>query len=98
MRPDVDRVYHRLASQLHPDHNPDDPEAEARMTELTQAYDLLTAYAENVQRNGGAGEQGCEGTEKRQSEIGNRKSEIRFSQEAVEQTLLIAIRRQDVPT
>jgi hypothetical protein len=74
-------TYRRLAGQLHPDHNPDDPQAEARMTELTHAYDLLTAYAENVQRSGGA-----EG----------RQSEIRFSREAVERTLLITIRRQEM--
>jgi hypothetical protein len=78
---EIRRAYHRLAAQLHPDHNPDDPQAEARMTELTQAYELLTAYAENVQRSGGAEE---------------RQSEIRFSREAVEQTLLIAVRRQEV--
>jgi hypothetical protein len=75
---EIRRAYHRLAGQLHPDHNPDDPEAEARMTELAQAYEFLTAYAENVQRSGG--EHLCT-----------------FSQEAVEQTLLIAIRRRDVP-
>jgi hypothetical protein len=79
---EIRRAYHRLAGQLHPDHNPDDPEAEARMTELAQAYELLTAYAENVQRSGGPEEH---------------QPAIRFSREAVEQTLLIAIRRQDVP-
>jgi len=55
---EIRRAYHRLAGQLHPDHNPDDPEAEARVAELTQAYELLTAYAENVQRSRGAEEQG----------------------------------------
>jgi hypothetical protein len=78
---EIRRAYHRLASQLHPDHNPDDPEAEARMTELAHAHELLTAYAENVQRSGGAEE---------------RQSEIRFSREVVERTLLIAIRRQEM--
>jgi hypothetical protein len=75
---EIRRAYHRLAGQMHPDHNPDNPEAEARMTELTQAYELLTAYAENVQRSG-------------------EEHLCTFSQEAVEQTLLIAIRRQEVP-
>jgi hypothetical protein len=81
---------------MHPDHNPDAPEAEARMTELAHAYELLTAYAENVQGGGGTKEQRCKGTEERPSEIGNRKSEIRFSREAVEQTLLIAVQRQEM--
>ncbi|MGA9351602.1 MAG: GvpL/GvpF family gas vesicle protein [Anaerolineae bacterium] len=85
-------AYHRLADQLHPDHNPDDPKAKDRMTELAQAYELLTAYAE--QGSKGAEEQRSKGAK---SEIGNRKSEIRFSREVVEQTLLIAIRRQEVP-
>jgi hypothetical protein len=74
---EIRRAYHLLAAQLHPDHNPDDPGAEARMTELTQAYELLTAYAENVQRS--RGEHLCT-----------------FSQEAVERTLLIAVRRQEM--
>jgi hypothetical protein len=87
---EIRRAYHQLANQMHPDHNPDDPQAEARMTELTHAHELLTAYAENVQRSEGAGEQGGGGAEERQSEI-------RFGREAVEQTLLMAIRRQDVP-
>jgi hypothetical protein len=72
---EIRRAYHRLAAQLHPDHNPDDPEAEARMTELTHAHQLLTAYTENAHQ-----------------------PKIRFSREMVERTLLIAIRRQEVPT
>ena len=94
---EIRRAYHRLAAQLHPDHNPDDPEAEARMTELAQAYELLTAYAEAVHGCRGAEEQGSRGSEERQSAIGNRKSKIRFSREVVERTLLIAIQRQEVP-
>lgn len=77
---EIRRAYHRLADQLHPDHNPDDPQAEARMTELTQAYQLLTAYAENVHQS-----ETC--TEPSRS--------IRFSREMVGRTLLIAIRRQE---
>jgi len=87
---EIRRAYHRLAGTAHPDHNPDDPEAEARMTELAHAYELLTAYAENVQESGGAEEQGSRGARERQSQI-------QFSREAVERTLLIAIRRQDFP-
>ena len=74
----IKRAYHRLAGQLHPDHNPEDPQAEARMAELTRAYELLTTYAESraLEKADGL---------------------CAFSREAVEQTLLIAIRRQEVP-
>jgi len=78
---EIRRAYHRLAGTAHPDHNPDDPGAEARMTELAQAYNLLTVYAENVQMSRGAEEH---------------QPAIRFSQEAVERTLLIAVRRQEI--
>jgi len=70
---EIRRAYHRLASQMHPDRNPNLPEAEARMTELTRAYQLLTAYADAH-----APQHPCT-----------------YSREAVEQTLLIAIQRQD---
>jgi hypothetical protein len=86
---EIRRAYHRLAGQLHPDHNPDDPQAEARMTELTQAYELLTAYAEAVQE--------CRGAEEQRNRGESPPHLCTFSQEAVEQTLLIAIRRQEVP-
>jgi len=43
---EIQRAYHRQVIQLHPDLNPNLPEAEASMTRLTQAYRLLTAYAE----------------------------------------------------
>jgi hypothetical protein len=69
---EIKRAYHRLAGQLHPDHNHQDPAAEARMTELAQAYHLLTSYAD--------GQAVC-----------------RFDRPTVEQTLLIAIRRQEMP-
>jgi hypothetical protein len=100
---EIKRAYHRLADQLHPDHNPDDPEAEARMAELSRAYELLTAYAENVQGSGGGKEQGSRspeqsegtGAEECQSEIENRKSKIQFDRKAVRGTLLITIRRQE---
>jgi hypothetical protein len=86
----IRRAYHQLAGQMHPDHNADDPEAKDRMTELTQAYELLNTYAEAVQGSKGAREQRSKGAEEQQSEI-------QFGREAVEQTLLIAIRRQEVP-
>jgi hypothetical protein len=67
---EIKRAYRRLASQLHPDHNRQDPAAEARMTELVEAYRLLTSYADN-------------------------QMVCRFDRPAVEQRLLIAIRRQE---
>jgi hypothetical protein len=79
---DSKRAYHRLAGQLHPDHNRQDPDAEARMTELAQAYELLTAYAETAQGSSGAAEH---------------PSGIPFSREVVEGMLLIRVRRQGVP-
>jgi hypothetical protein len=82
---EIKRAYHRLAGQIHPDHNADDPEAKDRMTELTRAYELLTAYAE----------QGSKGAEEQRSR--GAKSKIHFGREAVEQMLLIAIRRQEMP-
>ncbi|MBE3040089.1 MAG: GvpL/GvpF family gas vesicle protein [Chloroflexi bacterium] len=54
---EIQRAYHRQVIQLHPDLNPpkvpapsgnrDYPEIDASMTRLTQAYRLLTAYAES---------------------------------------------------
>lgn len=91
---EIKRAYRRLAAQLHPDHNRQDPEAEARMAELTRVYHYLTTYAENQavlaasehehgereMRNGAApGEPLCV-----------------FTREAVERTLLIAVRRQAI--
>ncbi len=90
---EIRQAYRWLASQLHPDHNPDDPQAEARMAELTRAYELLMAYAENVQRGRGAEEH------KRAPLPSNSLApRLDFSREAVERTLLIAIRRQEIVT
>ncbi|MBI5955977.1 MAG: GvpL/GvpF family gas vesicle protein [Chloroflexi bacterium] len=96
---EIKRAYHRLASQLHPDHNPNSPEAEARMAELTQAYRLLTAYADS-QALFWAGEQGSTRAGVQRSRgVGAHPSTpapqhpCTFSREAVERTLLIAIRR-----
>ncbi len=69
---EIKQAYHRLAGQLHPDHNRQDPEAEAHMTGLTQAYQLLASCAD--------GQTVC-----------------RFDRPTVEQKLLIAIRRQEIP-
>jgi molecular chaperone DnaJ len=38
---DVKRAYRRLAMEFHPDRNPDNPEAEARFKEATEAYEVL---------------------------------------------------------
>ena len=85
------------------------------MAELTQAYKLLMAYAENVQRgrgaeepgSGGAGEQRSQGAEGQGSKGAEESSSqhpstpapqhpCTFSRQAVERTLLIAIRRQEM--
>jgi len=44
---EIQNAYHSLAKQLHPDLNPNLPDIEASMTRLTQAYHLLTSYAES---------------------------------------------------
>jgi molecular chaperone DnaJ len=38
---EIKRAYRALARQYHPDSNPDDPEAESRFKEITQAYETL---------------------------------------------------------
>ena len=37
----IKKAYRKLAKELHPDRNKDNPKAAARFTEVTQAYDLL---------------------------------------------------------
>jgi hypothetical protein len=78
---EIKRAYHRLVARLHPDLNPEDPAAEARMTAVTQAYELLTTYAQSQAL----------------SFVVRRSSVCNFSREAVDRTLLIAIRRQEIP-
>src|SRR5262245_25702648 len=39
---EIKRNYRRLARQLHPDANPDDPGAEARFKEIALAYETLS--------------------------------------------------------
>ena len=39
---DIKSAYRKLAKQFHPDQNPDDPAAQAKFAEATNAYDLLT--------------------------------------------------------
>lgn len=84
---EIKRAYRRLAGRLHPDHNPDDPTSEARMAEVTEAYQFLSIYAEAVQGSRGASSF---------SSISASQPLCSFSREAVEQTLLVAVRRQEV--
>jgi DnaJ-class molecular chaperone len=93
-RDEVKRAYHRVAGKLHPDHNVGDPQAEERMAEVSKAYKLLTVYAKHVQRS--AGRRDHPGTEERGGG-GAGEGACSFSREAVEQTLLITVKRQELP-
>lgn len=46
-------AYRRLASELHPDHNPDNPDAGNQMTALKNAFNLLAMYAGSLGENAG---------------------------------------------
>jgi molecular chaperone DnaJ len=39
---EIKKAFRRLARQMHPDANPDDPDAEDRFKELAEAYEVLT--------------------------------------------------------
>ena len=38
---DLKKAYRRLAMKYHPDRNPDDPEADAKFKEASEAYEIL---------------------------------------------------------
>jgi len=78
---EVRHAYHQAASQAHPDHT-SSANAADEMARLTQAYQLLCTYTAN----------GAHGDEQTPALANCSHS---FCAEAVEQTLLIAIRRQD---
>ena len=39
---EIKRAYRKLAKQLHPDANPDDPNAQAKFNQVTEAYEVLS--------------------------------------------------------
>ena len=39
---DIKKAYRKLAKELHPDRNKDNPKASDRFSKVTQAYDILT--------------------------------------------------------
>jgi len=39
---EIKKAYRRVAMKHHPDRNPDDPSAETRFKEATEAYEILT--------------------------------------------------------
>lgn len=50
---DIKSAYRKLAKKFHPDQNKDDPSAQAKFAEATNAYDLLTDGAKRAQYDRG---------------------------------------------
>lgn len=50
---DIKKAYRKLAKELHPDRNKDNPKAAARFSEVTSAYDLLSDPAKRAQYDRG---------------------------------------------
>jgi len=77
---EIKRAYRLMAAQAHPDHNPDAEQATAQMDGLNSAYQLLSALA------------------KAQAPAGDEESRdwpCHLDREAVENTLLLAVVRQE---
>ena len=49
----IKKAYRKLAKELHPDRNQDNPQAAARFTEVTQAYDILSDKNKRAQYDRG---------------------------------------------
>jgi DnaJ-domain-containing protein 1 len=45
---EIKGAYRRLASESHPDHNPNNSDAGDRMTTLKNAFNLIAVYAQNT--------------------------------------------------
>jgi len=69
---DLKKAYRRLAMKCHPDRNPDDPDAEEKFKEASEAYEILSdsekrqtydqfGHAGLDQSQGGRGGYGAEG-------------------------------------
>ena len=50
---DIKKAYRKLAKELHPDRNKDNPKAAARFSEVTAAYDLLSDATKRAQYDRG---------------------------------------------
>ena len=50
---DIKKAYRKLAKELHPDRNKDNPNASERFSKVTQAYDILTDKAKRAQYDRG---------------------------------------------
>lgn len=94
---EIKRAYHRLAGRLHPDHNPDNVQAEAEMAELSQAYELLSLFArcqsflwdcKDTRR--------IPANPKDPSASNQARPAVQLNRPMVEKTMLIGIRRQEI--
>src|SRR5512139_3984137 len=50
---EIKKAYRKLAKELHPDRNKDNPAASARFSKVTQAYDILTDKNKRAQYDRG---------------------------------------------